>query len=309
MANKSSSELNTFERICVNLLYAGCWLFSRIPHVILYWVIAPVVRFIFYRVVKYRLRVVRRNIVDSFPEKSESEIRSIIGEFYTVLAEAIVGTLCLPNRGAGLELFSTIDTLVEGSAADLKRRLAGGSWVGLSAHFGTWEYLSVWAHYSQQKILAVYHPLENKIFEALFRKFRNCSVVKSVPAKESVLLVIKNGHQYQGKSYSLGLIADQNPPLLPDSTWFNFLGRETIFFEGGEKLARRAKLPVYFVYQRRTGRGRYEFWYRPIWDGVEELPPAEITRRYVEMLEAEIRKTPSMWLWSHKRWKHKRNNQ
>ncbi|MFR9555685.1 MAG: lauroyl acyltransferase, partial [Rikenellaceae bacterium] len=78
----------------------------------------------------------------------------------------------------------------------------------------------------------------------------------------------------------------------------------TIFFAGGEKIALNLNLPVYFIYQTRVGRGRYEFGYELIHDGVESVEPYEITRRYVEKLEAVIRANPHLWLWSHRRWKH-----
>ena len=98
-----------------------------------------------------------------------------------------------------------------------------------------------------------------------------------------------------------------NPPRRPDSRWFRFLNQDTIFFDGGEKLALRCQLPVYFVKMERLRRGRYEMSFELIYDGKEEVAEYEITQRYVRMLEAEIRRRPELWMWSHRRWKHKRN--
>ena len=105
----------------------------------------------------------------------------------------------------------------------------------------------------------------------------------------------------------MGLIADQNPPRRPDSHWFRFLNQDTIFFDGGEKLALKCRLPVYFVRLERRRRGCYEMSFVPIYDGEEPVGPNEITERYVRLLEAEIRRCPELWIWSHKRWKHKRD--
>mgnify|MGYP000354730086 FL=1 len=84
--------------------------------------------------------------------------------------------------------------------------------------------------------------------------------------------------------------------------------RDTIFFDGGEKLALRCNLPVYFVRMERLQRGRYQMSFEPIYDGVEEVAEYEITERYVRRLEAMICEHPELWMWSHRRWKHKRTN-
>ncbi len=289
------------------------------PHFFLFKVIAPTLYFIFYRLIGYRKRVVRDNLAACFPDMSVAERRAICDKFYTILSEVMISSIAQADPSSGRKIFpemdetlarpTTAEELSAANAATQLRELTNDkSWVALTAHFGMWEYLTWWSTFANQRMLAVYHPLQNKIFEVLFQRFRRKTKVYPLPATESVRFVVKNGVRFRGESYLLGLIADQNPPLLPDSTWFNFLGRETVFFEGGEKIARRMKLPVYFIYQERIGRGRYRFHYKPIWDGVEEIAPAEITRRYVAMLEEVIREAPYMWLWSHRRWKRKRES-
>ncbi|MFI3305966.1 MAG: lysophospholipid acyltransferase family protein [Rikenellaceae bacterium] len=312
-----TKDLNFGERCILEVLWVFCWGLSQLPHFVLYGVLSPSLYFIFYRLVGYRKRVVRENIAQSFPEKSSAEQRAICDKFYTVLSEVMISFVAQADPTSGRKIFPDMDERLDNSASpqrdqgkdafDLRTITRDRSWIALTAHFGMWEYLTWWSTFANQRMLAVYHPLQNKIFEVLFQRFRGKSKVYPLPATESVRFVIKNGLRFRGESYLLGLIADQNPPLLPESNWFDFLGRETVFFEGGEKIARKMKLPVYFIYQKRIGRGQYTFHYKLIWDGVEQVEPTEITRRYVAMLEEEIRKTPYMWLWSHKRWKHKRD--
>ena len=103
-----------------------------------------------------------------------------------------------------------------------------------------------------------------------------------------------------------GSIADQNPPLRPDSHWFRFLNQDTIFFDGGEKLAMRFGMPVYFVHIDRIKRGRYEIWFEELYDGREQVAVSEITARYVRRLEEMIVAQPELWMWSHRRWKHRK---
>ena len=144
--------------------------------------------------------------------------------------------------------------------------------------------------------------------EALYQRLRNGDYATTVSMKESLRFYLRNRDKgILGKNLVMGLIADQNPPRRPDSHWFRFLNQDTIFFDGGEKLALRCHLPVYFVKMDRLSRGRYEMSFEPIYDGEEEVAEHEITERYVRLLESEIRRRPELWIWSHRRWKHKRD--
>ncbi len=296
------SELNLWQRTLVEILVAVCWVLSRLPHFVLYWILAPFIYFVVYRLIGYRRRVVDENLTRCFPDLSDSERAKIRSDFYVVFSEVIVSSLSKCNIGENQNIVDPSDT------EELRAKYHDRSWVALTAHFGMWEYLSVWSHFANQLTIAVYHPLANKFSNELFQRLRKEPKILHLPAKESIRFTIANGLVYNGGSYALGLIADQNPPHLPDSHWFSFMGQDTIFFDGGERIARRLKMPVAFVYQSRTGRGHYKLHYRDIWDGVESIEPYEITRRYAEELEREIRKAPHLWLWTHRRWKAQRNN-
>ena len=186
----------------------------------------------------------------------------------------------------------------------------GRDWIALSAHYGCWEYSSYWGLYERsQMLVAVYHPLRSVVMEELYQRLRNSDCAMTVPMKDCLRFYLRNRERgVDGKNLVMGLIADQNPPKRPDSHWFRFLNQDTIFFDGGEKLALRCGLPVYFVRMRRVRRGRYEMSFEQIYDGEEQVPAYEITERYVRRLEAMIREQPELWMWSHRRWKHKRPN-
>ena len=125
--------------------------------------------------------------------------------------------------------------------------------------------------------------------ERLYQRLRNYENSMTVAMKDSLRFYLRNREcGVDGKNLVMGLIADQNPPRRPDSHWFRFLNQDTIFFDGGEKLALRCKLPVYFVRMDRLRRGRYQMSFEPIYDGVEQVAEYEITERYVRKLEAMI---------------------
>ena len=229
-----------------------------------------------------------------------------ICNFYRTLAEIFVDTVNMAHMGE--EKARTVLT-VKGFDEHYKA-VHGRDWIAMTAHFGCWEYCSYWGLYERsQMLVAVYHPLRSKVMERLYQRLRNYENSMTVAMKDSLRFYLRNREcGVDGKNLVMGLIADQNPPRRPDSHWFRFLNQDTIFFDGGEKLALRCKLPVYFVRMDRLRRGRYQMSFEPIYDGEEQVAEYEITERYVRKLEAMISEHPELWMWSHRRWKHKRTN-
>ncbi|MFI3289643.1 MAG: lysophospholipid acyltransferase family protein [Rikenellaceae bacterium] len=304
----SSNRLTILERVALELLWALCYFVGHLPHYFQFYFLAPMVRFIVYRLLRYRVKVVDKNLLSSFPERSDEERAAIRDGFYTYLSEIFISYTTLTRKDANREIMTNLDPQKESSLESFKAMTQEHSWVALSAHFGLWEYEMFWATYTDRRLICVYHPLENRVFDTLFKRLRNHHKVMTMPAKESLRFALRNGESFRGESYVMGLLADQNPPLVPNSYWHTFLNQDTIFFDGGEKMALRIPIPVNFVYQRRVSPGRYELCIKPLWDGVESVEPNEITCRYVKMLEQTIRETPYMWLWSHKRWKRSRKS-
>ncbi len=295
------SKLNFGQKVALEIIWFLCKVVSITPYWFKYYLLADTIYFLVYHCFGYRVKIVNKNLHNSFPQKSEAEITAIRKGFYHYLSEVMVSTIALAG---GRPQESIISDNNSDTINRLKQETAGRSWVALTAHYGLWEYFMFWGKFADQALIAVYHPLENQIFEELFYRLRNHKNVKTVPLKETVRYCLEHQDGVDGLNYVLGLIADQNPPRRPNSEWFKFLNQDSIFFDGGEKIALKLKLPVYFVYQRRIGRGRYELDYELIHDGVESIEPYEITRRYTQKLERVIIENPQLWLWSHRRWKH-----
>lgn len=300
-----TTELTPMQRIGLEALWLGARVFAAMPYWFKYYVVENLIFVLLRYCLRYRMKVVKTNLRNSFPEKDERELTVIRRRFYRTLAEIFVDTINLagltPEKGRSL---LTVKGLEE-----QKERVGGRDWIAMTAHFGCWEYCSFWGLYDPtQIVVAVYHPLRSRIVEAFYQRLRNGDYATTVAMKESLRFYLRNrAGGIGGRNLVMGLIADQNPPRRPDSRWFRFLNQDTIFFDGGEKLALRCQLPVYFVKMERLRRGRYEMSFELIYDGKEEVAEYEITQRYVRMLEAEIRRRPELWMWSHRRWKHKRN--
>ncbi|WP_196017690.1 lysophospholipid acyltransferase family protein [Alistipes senegalensis] len=300
-----TTELTPMQRIGLESLWLGARVFAAMPYWFKYYVVENLIFVLLRYCLRYRMKVVKTNLRNSFPEKDERELAVIRRRFYRTLGEIFVDTINLagltPEKGRSL---LTVKGLEE-----QKERVGGRDWIAMTAHFGCWEYCSFWGLYDPtQIVVAVYHPLRSRIVEAFYQRLRNGDYATTVAMKESLRFYLRNrAGGIGGRNLVMGLIADQNPPRRPDSRWFRFLNQDTIFFDGGEKLALRCQLPVYFVKMERLRRGRYEMSFELIYDGKEEVAEYEITQRYVRMLEAEIRRRPELWMWSHRRWKHKRN--
>ncbi len=297
----SRSKLNFMERVALEIIYLFCKVIAYAPHWFKYNLLSNAIYFLIYTLLKYRVKVVDKNLRNSFPQKSDAEIVAIRKGFYHYLSEVAVSTIALAGRAPQESIINKDE---DSAIGRLRRETAGHSWVALTAHYGLWEYFMFWAGYADQVLVAAYHPLENRLFEELFRRLRNHKNVNTIPLKETIRYCIENRDGIDGRNFVIGLIADQNPPRRPNSEWFKFLNQDSIFFDGGEKIALKLKLPVYFVYQRRISRGRYELDYEMLHDGQESVEPYVITRRYIEKLERVIEQNPELWLWSHRRWKH-----
>ena len=53
-------------------------------------------------------------------------------------------------------------------------------------------------------------------------------------------------------------------------------------------------------------RGYYNIYCKTLHDSPADTKDHELTEMHVRALEEDIKRKPELWLWSHRRWKHKR---
>lgn len=297
----SSVKMTFLQRMQLETLWCLCRGFAVLPYWFRYYVVENIVFFVLYYCLRYRMKVVKENLRNSFPEKGSLELLRIRRKFYRTLAEIFIDTVSLARARAQ-------EMIRFPNAAEQSAVTAGRDWIAMMAHFGCWEYGSFWGLCDPtQVIVAVYHPLRSVVMEELYQRLRRRHNTMTVAMNDCLRFYLRHREQgIDGKNIAIGLIADQNPPRRPDSHWFRFLDQDTLFFDGGEKLAVKCSLPVYFTRVDRVRRGYYEMTFEQIYDGTEPVAEYEITERYVRRLEAMIRTRPELWMWSHRRWKHKR---
>ena len=262
--------------------------------------LADVMCFLMHTVARYRRRTVAGNLRRSFPEKTDSERTAIARRFYRNLADIT------------LETFKTLTI----SDTELRRRVrilnpevclqhlnAGQSVVVMTSHLGNWEWLLA-GHALQlgYDVDAVYKELTNPQFDAVMRRIRGRFGPHPVEMRQVARELVKR----KAVTRIIAMVADQTP-FPQNAYWTTFLHQDTAFFTGVAGIARRTGYPVLYVGMRRVRRGHYETWFEPL----AEPPYTEnavtgIVETYVRRIEADIRRYPDQWLWSHKRWKHRR---
>ena len=288
------------KRIGAYLFQAISWLLSRAPRFILYG-IADIIFVSLYYIIGYRKKVVYKNLKKSFPEKSNKEIKSIRKKFFHHLSDIFVENIALikmkPER---------IRKMVEFENHELIENLykKGKSIVGITAHYGNWEIFITLPFFSPHTTLCVYKPLNNKYFDYEFYKMRAKLGEVPVTMKDAYRTVLK--YNNNNKLTILGLIADQRPPLNSGNYWTTFLNQETPVFLGPEKIAQKLNAAVVYTHVDKIKRGKYLLIPTLLFDEPKNCKEYEITETHLRLLEKYIKEKPEYWLWSHKRWKHKR---
>lgn len=286
------------------IVYAVFYALSLLPMRVLY-MIADVGYLLVYHVVRYRRKLVRRNLSTSFPEMSAEEIRRTERKFYQWFCDYFL---------EAVKLLSISDS-------ELRKRLTvvnseeveqyfseGQDAAGILGHYCNWEWLSCVGINlpPERQIGLIYHPLRNKTFDYLFKRIRShekngCPI----PKNDTLRYVVEC--RRKGVRNICGYISDQRPKWTNIHLWLPFLNhKETPVFTGGERIMRKMNNAVFYVEMSRPRRGYYTATYHLITRNPADMPPDEITRRFFQMLETTIRREPAYYLWTHNRWKRTR---
>lgn len=294
----NQNKLPLIQRICYAPLGALLWLLSKLPFCVLY-AVADFIAFIAYRVVKYRVKVVRRNLKDSFPEKTSEELRLIEAKFYSHLSDYFVETIKLPGMTR-----EQIKQRMRFENTELIDRIfaQGKSMIIYTSHFGNWEWITSVAEWCQTKDAVyahVYKPLRNKWFDNYFLRIRGVYNY-SVPMQSVLRQLIE--WRKEGVLSITGFLSDQCPRRISEKVVVDFLARPTAFIAGTEEIARKFKMPVLYFDTRCEARGYYVSRITLLSEDASLEQKGRLTEKYAEYLESSIRTTPEAYLWSHNRW-------
>jgi len=274
---------------------------SRLPLSVLYFLADGIYLLLAYGV-RYRWRVITENIRNSFPEKTEAEVAATGRAFYRHFAQVIVEILKLRTISAA-ELVQRVNIT---NAEPLNALFAEGRTVlALGSHAGNWEWiLPAGAVQFPGKADGVYKPLSSPFFESFMYDLRTRSGAVLVPMRNTLRHLLST----RGEGRSLSLLTDQAAGPRDSPYWTTFLHQDTSFYTSADRLAPQLQAPVFYVGIQRVRRGYYDITITLLYDGYAPIEKGTypIAEAFARLLERDIQAAPAHYLWSHRRWKHKR---
>jgi KDO2-lipid IV(A) lauroyltransferase len=277
------------------------YIISLLPLFILYF-ISDILFFFIYYVIKYRRKVVYTNLKNSFPHKTEEELRKIEKKYFSYLGDLIIETI---------KMFSASPEFIykrytfKNTELLRKYEQQNQSFLFAVGHFGNWEWNAiVTPMVTKATPIIIYKPMNNKVFDDFFRKAREKSGAKLVSMKNSMRKIVELKNQL---TYTV-FASDQTPLRRDHYHGLYFLNQPTAVFMGIEKISKSTGYPIVFGEISVIKRGYYSCEFISITENPKETQEFEITEKHVRILENNINKQPEYWLWSHKRWKFKPEN-
>ena len=282
------------------IFYGIIWIITLLPLGVLY-ILSDFIFLLLYYFPSYRRKVVSTNLKNSFPEKSEKELRVIEKRFYHHLSDLFLETFKLIHMSEKQQLrrftYSNLEVID-------KLRKENRDVVALLGHYNNWEWPTLISKFMKYTTVIIYKPLQNKYFDNYINKQRS----KHGSILTPMSLVIREILNYrQKKINTLSIfISDQTPAKGDIKFWTPFLNQDTPVFTGAEKIALKYDMAVVFFHIQKKKRGYYNLDIELLFDHTAGLPEHTITETFTRRLEEVIKENPEYWIWSHRRWKHKR---
>lgn len=273
------------------------YLISFLPFTLIYF-ISDGLFVLVYQIIGYRKKVVFSNLKNSFPQKSDEEITHIATEFYRFLCDYIlesIKSLTMTTTQIKARCKFADDTLIKNLYAQ-KRSL-----IGVLGHYGNWEWANpAFAITQPYQLFVIYKKLSNTYFDDFMYGIRSKFNTKLIESNDVVKAMFVNRNVLATTIF----VGDQTP--FPDQAyWTTFLNQDTAIFRGTEIIAKKFDLPVVFVSVKREKRGYYVIETQMLCEHPKLTKDGEITLLHTQKLEQDIIENPTIWLWSHRRWKHK----
>ena len=282
------------------LLYPILWCISILPFRLLY-LVSDGFYFLTYYIIGYRKKIVRENLALTLSHLSDKERLIIEKKTYQNMCDVfleMIKTLTISKSEMERRFkFKNIEVYL-----DLEKK--GKSIALLCAHYASYE----WVISINSKIsfegYAVYKRINNRYFDKLVRDIRSKFKATLITTKETIPTMENNFKNNKPSLY--GLVSDQSPRLDSVYHWNKFMGIEVPIHTGGEMLAKKYDMNILFLRTKKLGRGFYEAELEILSENTKEVPDYEITDRFLKLVEQQIYEQPENYLWTHKRWKHRK---
>lgn len=285
------------------LLYPLFWGISILPFRVLYFLSDGLYVFL-YKIAGYRKKTVRENLKLVLPHLSVAERLVIEKKFFHHFCDT---------------LFEMLKTMTI-SEKEMKKRFvlenielvheyeARGKSVSLiCAHYGSYEWLLIMNKYlTTHKGFGIYKTIRNKYFDDLVKKIRNKFDAQLIDTRR--IIPAMRDHKRNGILGYYGFLSDQSPKLQSSIYWTKVFGMEVPVHVGAEMLSKKLDLNIMFVKGKKIKRGYYSAKFIGLEKPPKEYPNYQVTDEFIRLMEQQILEAPEYYLWTHKRFKHRKND-
>ena len=282
------------------LVYPILWLISILPFPILY-LFSDFVYFLIYRVIGYRKKTVRENIALALPHLSEQERLIIEKKSYHHLCDMfleMIKTMSISEKEINKRFsYTNLEVYL-----DLEKK--GKSIALMCAHYASYEWVLSMNNHITFKGYGIYKKIANPYFDKLVKNIRAKFKAYLITTKETKTTIEQNAKN--GVLGIFGFASDQTPRRSDTMHWDSFMGIETPIHTGAEMLAKRYDMNVIFLKVKKVKRGYYEASFEVLSDDVKSIPDYKLSENFMRKVEKQIYEAPEFYLWTHKRWKHKK---
>jgi len=277
---------------------------SHLPLRLHYFLADTILFPLIYHIVRYRRKIARKNLRNAFPDKSWKDIKSLERRFYHFFADMIVETIYgFTADKAEISRrvkFTHLERLEDPAYTK-------GGCIIMLGHLGNWEWLADYSNQLQKpttKSYNIYRRLKNTTFDQLLIQIRRRRGGDVLEKNMALRHIITNRQKGEPSIYTF--LADQKPSAHALDYWTTFLNQDTPVITGAETIARKTGFPVVYVHTHRVKRGWYECDIEMICDDPANSDKNKISELFTRKLESNILEDPSIWLWTHNRWKFSR---
>jgi Kdo2-lipid IVA lauroyltransferase/acyltransferase len=282
------------------IIYPFLWIISILPFPVFYF-FSDCVYVIVYHIIGYRKKTVRYNIQLALAHLSKEEQLTVEKKFYKHMCDMF------------LEMIKTMSI----SKAEIEKRYVfknmevyneleskGKSIALLCAHYASYEWAVSMNYHINFTGVGIYKKIANPYFDKLVKRIRSKFQAELITTKETIPAIFNN---FRNKKLCVyGFASDQSPKPTAAHHWADFMGHYVPVHTGAEMLAKKFNMNVVFLRTKKVKRGHYEATFQVLSQDAKNVPNYEITDEFLKLVEQQIIEAPEFYLWTHKRWKHKK---
>lgn len=250
-----------------------------------------------YHVAGYRRKVIKENLRNSFPEKTDQELHAIEKRYYKFMCDLFLETLKFYRVKPSVvqKRFKITNPEFLQPYKDNNQSV-----ILMASHYGNWEWMvAALPLMGMHKMHGIYKPIKKKSVDRCIYEMRTQFGQYFTSMKNTMRALV----QYRKETTMLTLGGDQ---AASGSDFFcQFLNQPTATYLGVEKISRKFNYPVIYIKVVAVKRGYYELSFEKMTDEPAKEEEFAIVKHYLRLLERDIQESPAFWLWSHRRWKRK----